>query len=269
MEAVLAPAGAVTALLVYFGWTRSRAFFGYFGIDQSILQYSLSDHLLRSADSTFGTAVLLLVVVLVLVALERAVATWTHPSRSDRIGRWARTAVTIIGLLLFSLGLLFALRLEFGGITIPAIVGAVTLAAGAIIVLRTGLALITLTSTPRAFARVLVLVPLFLASFWASTLYAQDGGVTLARAVDDVPARLPLVTVYSDKYLDLPGSAVMGTAVPSADETTRYRYTGLRLLAYSNGRWFLLTGRYGTGYRSSVLVLGDADYIRVEVARQQ
>jgi hypothetical protein len=107
---------------------------------------------------------------------------------------------------------------------------------------------------------------LVVALFWAATLYAQDLGQRAARGTNANPAGLPLVTVFSEEYLDLPGSQVRATQAPGADGDTYYRYSGLSLLTYANGTWFLISGRYSDSYRSSVLVLRDTAAVRVELA---
>src|SRR5512133_414505 len=83
-ETVAAPIGTIGGLLLFFGWTYSRAYFGYFGIDQRLLQYSVQDHLLLSADVMFGTAVMVLTVVLALVLLNRIMTPLRE--RRDRLG---------------------------------------------------------------------------------------------------------------------------------------------------------------------------------------
>jgi hypothetical protein len=50
------------------------------------------------------------------------------------------------------------------------------------------------------------------------------------------------------------------------DDQWSYRYTGARLLLYSNNRWFLIPEQSTESYRSSVTVLPDTDKVRVEVA---
>ena len=65
-----APIGVTTGLLLFFGWTYSRTYFGHFGIDQRLLQYSVQDQLLLSADVMLGTAMIVLTVVLALVLLD-------------------------------------------------------------------------------------------------------------------------------------------------------------------------------------------------------
>ena len=294
----------MTALLVFFGYTRSRAYFGYFGIDQGVLNYSLQDHVLRSADSTFGAAVRALAVILVLVAIDRLLARWTRPGSNPRsqqllgrpkVGRIVRVGLVAVGLLLITLCLLSSVGVPVATVRVSEQATAVGLALGAIIVLRIG-PYLELTagehkplveasgtvevgqtsgtggSTRLAFGktgRSLAVVVLLLALFWACTLYASGAGEEVARQVDDEPAHLPLVTVFSDEYLDLPGELVDMSEIRSPAGESSYRYTGLRLLTHSNDRWFLLTGRYAQGYRSSAVILRDSDAVRVEVARQR
>ena len=90
----------------------------------------------------------------------------------------------------------------------------------------------------RRFGRTLLVGALVLSAFWITTQYAEDEGREFAQQVDDSPAHLPLVTIYSDKYLDLPGSAVIFKKETSPTGSPLYRYGGLRLLAFSADRWF-------------------------------
>ena len=93
-ETVAAPVGVVVALLVFFGRTYSRAYFGRFGIDQHLLQYSAQDQGLLSADAMFGTAVLVLAVAMLLVLADRLLTPLR--SREDRVGRVARVSPPVI-----------------------------------------------------------------------------------------------------------------------------------------------------------------------------
>jgi hypothetical protein len=47
---VAAPVTVVTALLFYFGWAYTGAFYGYFAIDRTMLDLSVRDYLLRSIN---------------------------------------------------------------------------------------------------------------------------------------------------------------------------------------------------------------------------
>lgn len=157
-------------------------------------------------------------------------------------------------------------RLILYAIRQPEVLG---LAVGAVLTLRFGPATLSRFTVIDPFGRVsnlMVYAALALALFWAATLYAQDLGQQAARATDADPAILPAVTVFTDDYLDLPGTLVKASATPGPGGSRHYRYAGLSLLTYSNGRWFLITGRYSDSYRSSVVVLPDSGAIRVEIA---
>ena len=58
---VLAPAGAVTAVLYYFGHVREEALFAYFGVDLATIDFSTTDYLVRSTDAMFAFVANLLV----------------------------------------------------------------------------------------------------------------------------------------------------------------------------------------------------------------
>lgn len=97
-------------------------------------------------------------------------------------------------------------------------------------------------------------------------MYAQDLGEEAAADVAANPGALPLVTVFSKDFMDLPGSGVAASRIAVQDEGIDYRYTGLSLLTYSNGRWFLISGRYSDNYRPSIVILHKSERIRIEVA---
>lgn len=264
-----APITVVTALLVHVGWIRNRAFYGYFGIGQDLLRPSLQDYVLRSVDVTFGALVRVVAAALVLILLDRVLVhvlgKRSHHAGVDRVA----LGLVSVGAVSLVVGLFSALGVT-RGLGLPPIVGAAMIAIGVGVVLRFGPILVGGTSVslgkPATFTLYVVLV---VALFWAATLYAQELGMRAAHAVDVNPAGLPLVTVFSEDYLDLPGSQVRATPVPGPDGKIRYRYSGMSLLTYSNGTWFLIDGRYPDGFRSSVLVLRDSSALRVEVAAPQ
>ncbi len=262
LETVAAPIGVVTGFLIFFGWTYSGAYFGHFGISHRLLQYSVRDLTLQSAQPMFGTAVLLLSVVAGLWLLDRLITEWRR--RSDRLDRSADAGILVVGLVACGMGLLGALGVRPLLAVVPGRAAALVMLAGALILLRARRS----TDPGRRLERALLVVASMLAVFWVTTLYATDAGRELAREVDATPARLPLVTLFSERYLDVPGTAVIATEQKSPSGTPLYRYTGLRLLTYSNDRWFLITGAQ-PGYRSTVTVLPDAPDVRVEVAQQR
>lgn len=264
-ETIVAPLGVVTGFLFFFGWTYSGAYYGYFGVNQRLLQYSMQDQLLQSAQPMFGTAVILLTVVAALWVLDHASAAFRQ--RRGRLGRVARRTTLGAGLLAGGIGLLSALGLRpFPGV-LPGRTTALMMLAGVLVLVR-----IRWRRRPagqaRRTERVLIVAATTVAVFWVATVYATDAGSALARDTDRTPARLPLVTLFTERYIDLPGSSIVVTPQRSPEGTPLYRYTGLRLLTYSNDRWFLITGSYN-GYRSAVTVVRDDPDLRVEVARQR
>jgi hypothetical protein len=74
------------------------------------------------------------------------------------------------------------------------------------------------------------------------------------------------VTILSTEPLDVPGSLVKASRVSQPEGKWSYRYTGARLLAYANERWFLIVNPRQQGYRSTVYTLRDAAFFRVETA---
>ena len=55
---------------------------------------------------------------------------------------------------------------------------------------------------------------------------------------------------------------------PPPERHPATRYSGLRALAYANGRWFLLSNDYGGVLHPTVTVLTDSDKIRIELTAQ-
>jgi len=86
LETLGAIAGAsalLSALMLYFGWVRTRVLYEYFGVPVGILRYSTTDFVLRSADVFFRPVIWSILAVAGLVAvligadvLDRRLARW-------------------------------------------------------------------------------------------------------------------------------------------------------------------------------------------------
>lgn len=61
----------ITAMFYYFGWVYAHSFFGYFGVDSSLVDYSTTDYLLRSINATFDPFMYLIFVAFVLFNAHR------------------------------------------------------------------------------------------------------------------------------------------------------------------------------------------------------
>jgi hypothetical protein len=263
IASVVAPLTIVTATLKYIGWVRYRAIFGYFGVHPALTSFTPQDYLFHSGVVGFGGVLLLALAGAVLLIADRLIIKAFN--RFPEPLRFLRATLALSGIVLVLLGLGSATTTVMRA-SVPPASGAIMLALGTLLVLRYGLTWNNqrrlLPPAAPAFCAVLCLI----AGFWALTAYAQDLGNGAARNLDQNIEHLPLVTVYSREPLDLAGSSVLASRVLDQDEKWSYRYSGARLLIYSNSRWFLIPEPPSEYYRSSVTVLRDTEKIRVEVA---
>jgi hypothetical protein len=254
----------VTAILGYIGWIRSRAFYSYFGVTPSLISFSPQDYVLRSADVSFGGALLLALAGAALLILDRLIARLLEFARHRE--KWGRRTLVGAGAALVLVALCGATSAASVAL-VPPVAGAVLLGFGALLLLRFGTGS---AKRPRLLPPAgvgLSVAVLALAGFWAATVYAQNLGVGAAKAIDDDPHILPVVTIYSREPIDIPGTNVAATRVLGPDQQWQYRYTGPRLLTYSNSRWFLIPDSSSPMYRSSVTVIHDKEAIRIEMAK--
>jgi hypothetical protein len=71
------------------------------------------------------------------------------------------------------------------------------------------------------------------------------------------------VSVYSERSLGVDGTLARADRLPGPDERYPYRYSGLRLLVMSGGKYFLVPDGW-TRESGAVLVIPDTADIRVE-----
>lgn len=269
---VLAPTTVITALLFYFGWAQTNALFGRLGIDQSALGFTVQDYLLRSVNSTFRPLSVVLLAATaglsVHIAVTRALATPGRGRVAERV--WPVSVVA--GGLLLAAGLsglwgLVRYRVDFPVVPLSLGVELGLLAYGAHLrgqapERRGATAAVprTLLAARRTVVAIFVLVMLF----WSVAVYAQARGVREAARVAATISRRPDVTVYSARRLHLEGPTIRETELPGPDAAYRYRYSGLKLVVRSGGKWFLLPASWTPGNRGAALLLPDTDDLRVE-----
>jgi hypothetical protein len=263
---ILTPLTTVAAVLGYVGWVRNRAIFEYFGVSLTLVSFTPQDYLFRSAPVGFGGVLLLGLAATALLVLDRF-AMWIL-KQFEGNQRRIRTAIALCGLVLvvLALGMATPTVMRAG---VPSVVGAGWLALGAALFLRFGVTGHARSRLSSPAATGLCVVLLLFAGFWALTAYAKDLGDGAARDLNNNLDALPVVTVYSREPIDLAGSSVQASRILDQDEKWSYRYTGAKLLLYSNDRWFLIPEPSSTVYRSSVTVLRDTEAVRVEMAAPQ
>ncbi|GAA2902827.1 hypothetical protein GCM10010472_71290 [Pseudonocardia halophobica] len=264
LSSFLTPLTVLTGLLVYVGWVRTRAFYDWFGVKSGLLGFSPQDLTLQSADVGSASVFVLALVCCALVTVDWVISLVLAREELGVWGRRIRLGLAGVGIVLVVVALLTA-RAYAVIAAVPPIAGAGLLALGATMLLRFGAGVPGRPAPlPRAAAVVGVLV-LALSAFWAATTYARTLGTGAARDLAADPGSMPLVTIYSEKPIDLSGGSLVTAArVPNSDGGPTYRYTGPRLLTYSNDRWFLVTDLGEAGYRPAVVVVHDEEAVRVE-----
>jgi hypothetical protein len=274
---VVSQVAVLTALLYYFGWARAQAAFDYFGLDPATVGYTTADYVLRSVSATFEPIFVGLLLALLLPTLHRSlvVPTLRRKTLWRRIGPRVIIIARVIAFSSYGLiciSLIFQLSIGHSlGIALPVLLAAVSLALNYVDYLRQA-GHLNLTAPPRDNAsrglmtiRTTSLYSLsFVGIFWAFGLYAANVGIQTAV---DFSRSLPYqseVILYSTQRLGISGPGISVDAISQSDSRYRYRYTGLRILTKSPGKYLLLPAGWRKGQDSVFFILDDAS-IRVDV----
>jgi hypothetical protein len=252
--------GVLTALLVYFGWVRSEVQSAQLGIDESLLGMGTQEYVLRSVRAVLVLLIVMAVFGMLWVALDRWLSTrLRRHGPKDPVYLWFTRLLPAAVVVLPLLGWL-ARR------TWPAaaLIGTPMLAAAGLLLMLYAFHLraalpdaVPLSAGTESILRVSTAALVAVALFWAATNYATVEGTQLARGLESRVGSLPGVVIHSvdPLHLDAPG---VETEQLGGDSGYRFRYSGLRLLERSGGRFFLITDEWTTEY-GVVLVLNDDD----------
>jgi hypothetical protein len=257
--AVVAPVTLVTALLVYFGWSRTTAMFGWFGIDPTSLGFSNADYLLVSQDGLFVPGVVIAMLVLAVLWLAPAVR------RSGRFGpdvrRRSAPVVAVVGALLTTAGLLAVLGVRVlpdrVGVGPGCLVAGVTLLSYAAHAVRPRRPPYSRASGIAEVTGLTVVVALAL--FWAAGDYSSAVGRERAAQLASGLGRSAHVVVYSEKSLGIPaehGVRVLRCA-SGGQSAYGFRYSGLVLLLNTDGQYVFLPVGWTRSDGSAVAVPRD------------
>jgi hypothetical protein len=275
---VIAPATLVTALAFYFGWVLTNSSASYFGLDASALGFSIQDYLLRSADALFVPLGASGLIALGVVSLHaHAMRRLTDPGPRARLRLAARTSAVIGGVLL-ALGIVAVFEpLSFSPYYLfpPASPGiGIALLAYSLYLLSCVRAIEHPRSAPALHTRnrpivfALVALLIVLSSFWTASTYAQALGRGRSAQQAATLSKRPHVTVLAPKRLYIQAEGVVEHRLTGDDGAYRYRYSGLRLLIRSGGKYFLLPDRW-THASGAAIVLGDSPAYRFEFSAGQ
>jgi hypothetical protein len=278
--AILGQGALLTALLLYFGWARTRATFAYFGVDLSLLDLSTTDYVLRSVNSAYHPLLLLGLAVfagvLVHQQLGRPGGRWQARARRAQLGvrgaGWGLVGVGVLALLWSGwsrwVGSWLPDSSALGFAWLPSTLAAgfalLAYGAGVEVTQRAGKA-------DRGNPQLLfVLVALFvMALFWAVSLFAVHDGRARAVAIERDLRSSPEVLLLARELLAIRGPGVVLADLKLPDRRQpygRYRksYSGLRLLTHNKDKYFLLPVGWKHG-RDRVYEVPDDGAIRVEL----
>ncbi|MFF1479875.1 hypothetical protein ACFVYD_20380 [Streptomyces sp. NPDC058301] len=238
----VAPTTLLTGLLLYFGYAYSSSFYGYFGIDLATLGLSTQDLLLHSAAGLYMPLAVALAAGLV-GAVGLAWISSLGDARPGLVRRLGHVGVGLVvcGGALFVLGMLGGFQVwPAGPLDTPLLFGG-----GLLLVVYGRTVHLKTTGHPvpgELKALVIVVALVALGCFWAVQAYAQTHGRDDGRELAGHLWHRPTVVVDTAERLYFGAVPVKETSLPAGDpaQKFKYRYRGLRLLAQSGNRMFLI-----------------------------
>ncbi|QKV79888.1 hypothetical protein [Amycolatopsis sp. Hca4] len=268
--AVLSQTVLLSSVLFYFGWVRTQATWGYFGIDVGLLGYSTADFALRSINATFLPLIGIGVVALLAVAFHRGVLLpAVLGARTVRGRRIVETAIRAA----HALGTAALAALAIGLLVPPAVSWAPAVTLPLVLLLSAGLlayadrlrAAQRPASPGKPGLRPLILAVLALIGLlWCVAAYARRTGEAAAAGVAaGLPSR-PAVTLYSAERLAIAGPGVVVAPLAQPDAKYKFRYSGLVLLQPVQGRYLLLAAHWRKGV-DPVYVVPAGDDVRMDI----
>ncbi|MFD5077938.1 hypothetical protein [Streptomyces sp. NPDC058371] len=269
----------LAALLFYFGWKRNQAFSDYLGYAESQLNSSVQGYVLSSVPALFDP--LLIAAALGLIwRIADPVLVHLFAGR-PRLRRWAclglLSTVAVAPLCAWTLTRLSPGWWELG---LPAslTIGVLLTCWSGSLWSRTegsgvdeeheeedgdqeasGYRWVTWSISMSTYA----LGVIVLLVFWTAGTFAQIQGRGAAQSFASSLAGRTSVTVFSDKDLRLYGAPGVRPTVFESPGAYRYRYEGLKLVAYADGKLFLVPSGW-TYDHPLVIVLPEQEGIRVE-----
>src|SRR5215207_7017514 len=271
------PLTIATALMIYFGWARTNVQARAMGLDVSLFRYSTQDYVLSSISTLFVPLLVVAALALGGLALHRRIGRALRRPAARPALRTAGRVALILGLIVSGVAVLIAF---FDRDRAPLIIP-LALAVGTAVAAYGGWLAgaaahdpdVTVPAPPvwqSALRLLLVGSVVTLALFWEVSNFAGVVGRGHAQQTAATVSQLPRVTAFSTTSLGIEAPGVREERIEAGPDTSndaiRYRTTGLRFLASSGGRIFLLHDgwkpRGGT-----VIVLPDNEQVRWQFSR--
>ncbi|MEV6875367.1 hypothetical protein [Amycolatopsis sp. NPDC051128] len=265
ISSVLAPTTVLTALLFFFGRQHATWLFDYFGVPLSEMGLTAQDYLVRSADGLFTPMAVVMAAALTTLWGHRVLRARLSETAWERLLR-VLTPMTVLfglaGVTVATVGVLAPETFE-SSYAVPGAglaLGVTALLSASRLNRRTARPLPgALAVTEWAVSFVLVSVGLF----WAVADYSASVGIGRAMEIEAALAVPPETVLYSAKNLSLHAPGVRETVCGTPDAAYRYRYTGLKFVLQSGGRYLLLP-RLWTKGTGTAIVLPRTDALRLE-----
>jgi hypothetical protein len=271
------PLTIVTALMIYFGWARSDAQAQFMGVEVRLFGFSAQDYVLQSISTLYLPLLVIAVLALGGLAMHQRVDQALRRPSVRPVLRTAGRVAFVIGFVAVGVAVFIAWRDPTrASLVIPLVLAFGTAfaaygswLAGAARKLDT--AVPALPSWQRALRTLLVGSVITLALFWEVSVYAGIVGRGYAQDLAESLPKLPRATAFSVSPLGIDAPGVDEERIELNPETgteaaARYRTTGLRFLASSGGRIFLLHDGWRPG-DGTVIVLPDNEQIVWQFSR--
>jgi hypothetical protein len=267
---VVAPATLLTALLFQFGRLHAAGYFRHFGVNFTVLDLTLQDHLVSGADGLFVPLAGTCVLALVLLSLNRLFLVRLPPRARERALRYLPPAAAVVGAVLMALALLDLLtdvRLPWG----EGEAGGLALASGVVLFVY-GIRLARFarhgSSRRRTDGAELVewgaaFLLITVGLYWAVGQYAFGVGTSRAMQLERALPAQPAAVLFSAQSLSLDVDGVTEVRCADPEAAYRFRYDGLRLVRQSGDQYLLLSESWSRETGSAVLIPRAGD-VRLE-----
>lgn len=267
---VIAPATLLTALLFQFGRLHAAGYYRHFGVNFTVLDLTVQDHLVSGADGLFVPLAGACVLVLLLLSLNRLLVVRPPPAARARSLALLPPVAGVAGALLLGLAL-FDLLTGVRPLWGEGEAGGLALASGVLLFLYgVRLARVARRGSPRrrfegaelaewGAAFLLVSVGLY----WAVGQYAFGVGTGRAQQLQRALPDQPAAVLFSERSLSLAADGVTEVRCADPEAAYRFRYDGLRLVRQSGDQYLLLAATWSRSTGSALLV-PRGDGVRLE-----